>query len=313
MATNDWTPDQPLRAGATARDIQHRARKLSLFTSMAVAVVNVARELAAAECAERDARIAALEEELAANRNEMVRLNEVAQAAFAWYDGKGGMPLVDAIAEYRIYLCDSERLEQIIRERGPNVPLYAHPAVAPTPNDAVLRLAIDRAEAAERALAQATAQVTTTYAASTTVAPTSDAAVSPSSVPCGRCGSLPCVNADSDAGPVGYLSCDRCDSGTPIHPSAWLTAHRVTVAPTSEDTKRWLVFNVGCIECGVSSAPVACYATEKEASAIATLLNDKLSWREGGQNSFEVFDLSAPMASEYRAAMRSTPTETNND
>ena len=53
----------------------------------------------------------------------------------------------------------------------------------------------------------------------------------------------------------------------------------------------WLVFNVGCIECGVSSNVVAIYPTEHEANAVAEKLNEDYAWREGGQNSYEVFKL----------------------
>lgn len=69
---------------------------------------------------------------------------------------------------------------------------------------------------------------------------------------------------------------------------------------------KWLVFNVGCIECGVSSNVVGVYATEEEANKIAAICNEKLDWREHGQNSFEVFDLSAPQAPEYTAAINQT-------
>lgn len=53
----------------------------------------------------------------------------------------------------------------------------------------------------------------------------------------------------------------------------------------------WLVFNIGCIECGVSSNVVAVYPHKHEADAVAAKLNEKLYWREGGQNSYEVFKL----------------------
>ena len=66
---------------------------------------------------------------------------------------------------------------------------------------------------------------------------------------------------------------------------------------------KWLVFNIGCIECSVSSNVVGVYATTEEARRVADLLNGKLSWREGGQNYYEVFDLSAPQADEYRTAL----------
>jgi hypothetical protein len=65
----------------------------------------------------------------------------------------------------------------------------------------------------------------------------------------------------------------------------------------------WLVFNIGCIECGVSSNVVGVYATEAEAERVADICNKELSWRDGGQNSYEVFDLYAPQADEHLAAI----------
>jgi hypothetical protein len=66
---------------------------------------------------------------------------------------------------------------------------------------------------------------------------------------------------------------------------------------------RWLVFNIGCIECGVSSNVVGTYATKEEAEAVEDICSKDLDWREGGQNHFSVFDLSAPTCDEYRAAI----------
>ena len=62
----------------------------------------------------------------------------------------------------------------------------------------------------------------------------------------------------------------------------------------------WMVFNVGCIECGVSSNVVGFYTTEDEAKRVAKACEDELHWREGGQNSFEVFNLITPQAQEYK-------------
>jgi hypothetical protein len=62
----------------------------------------------------------------------------------------------------------------------------------------------------------------------------------------------------------------------------------------------WMVFNVGCIECGVSSAVVGFYRTQEEANQVAQACEDELHWREGGQNSFEVFNLVTPQAQEYK-------------
>ena len=49
--------------------------------------------------------------------------------------------------------------------------------------------------------------------------------------------------------------------------------------------------NIGCIECGVSSQIVGVYKEEVSAQKMADILNDKGDWREGGQNSYEVFEL----------------------
>lgn len=53
----------------------------------------------------------------------------------------------------------------------------------------------------------------------------------------------------------------------------------------------WLVMNIGCIECGVSSAIVGVFSDKEKANAIADECGEKYNWREGGQNSFEVFEL----------------------
>jgi hypothetical protein len=66
---------------------------------------------------------------------------------------------------------------------------------------------------------------------------------------------------------------------------------------------RYLVFNIGCIECSVSSDVVGTYADRDEAVRVAGVLNEKLEWRDGGQNSFEVFDLYAPQSPEYADAL----------
>lgn len=63
----------------------------------------------------------------------------------------------------------------------------------------------------------------------------------------------------------------------------------------------WLVFNVGCIECGVSSNVVGIFVHRGKADKIAKTLNEKHAWREGGQNSYEVFELNrvGDIAEEY--------------
>ncbi len=64
----------------------------------------------------------------------------------------------------------------------------------------------------------------------------------------------------------------------------------------------WLVMNIGCIECGVSSAIVGVFADKEKAESIAAECDKNFSWREGGQNSFEVFEIPDPekVADEYK-------------
>lgn len=63
----------------------------------------------------------------------------------------------------------------------------------------------------------------------------------------------------------------------------------------------WLVMNIGCIECGVSSAVVGLFSDKITADNVAEKCSQKYDWREGGQNSFEVFLMPDPekIASEY--------------
>jgi hypothetical protein len=56
----------------------------------------------------------------------------------------------------------------------------------------------------------------------------------------------------------------------------------------------YMVFNIGCIECGVSSKIVGLFADKVKADAVASFCDDAHGWREGGQNSYEVFELPAP-------------------
>ncbi|OPY74929.1 MAG: hypothetical protein A4E65_03706 [Syntrophorhabdus sp. PtaU1.Bin153] len=53
----------------------------------------------------------------------------------------------------------------------------------------------------------------------------------------------------------------------------------------------FLVVNIGCIDCGVSSDIVGVFETEAQANQIASDCWKKYRWREGGENAFEVFPL----------------------
>ena len=54
---------------------------------------------------------------------------------------------------------------------------------------------------------------------------------------------------------------------------------------------KYIVVNIGCIECGVSTNIVGVFDNKEKAESIAKQCDDKFSWREGGQNSFEVFEM----------------------
>lgn len=52
--------------------------------------------------------------------------------------------------------------------------------------------------------------------------------------------------------------------------------------------KRYIVVEVGCIECGVSTQIAGVYKTRKQAEAHAKILP---TWRDGGQSYPEVFEI----------------------
>jgi hypothetical protein len=93
------------------------------------------------------------------------------------------------------------------------------------------------------------------------------------------------------------------------------TAHQIAEAiramspePPHVAAARFVVVNIGCLECVVSSDIVGTYATEAEAARVAEVLGDKLEWRDGWQNAYEVFDLHKPTADEYLAALEGETT-----
>jgi len=83
---------------------------------------------------------------------------------------------------------------------------------------------------------------------------------------------------------------------TPTTPSGEQVGQHPLVLPL------WIVVNVGCIECGVSTNIVGVFTEEARAETIAEKLNQDNSWREAGQNSYEVFAMPEPneIAAEYR-------------
>jgi hypothetical protein len=54
---------------------------------------------------------------------------------------------------------------------------------------------------------------------------------------------------------------------------------------------RYLVFNIGCLECGVPSGVVGIYETSGEACVKAAKLDEVAEWRNGGQNRYEVYPI----------------------
>lgn len=72
----------------------------------------------------------------------------------------------------------------------------------------------------------------------------------------------------------------------------------------------YMVFNIGCIECGVSSKIVGLFSDLTKAQEVVAHCEDKHHWREGGQNGYEVFELPEPevVDAEYLAEPRKPPT-----
>jgi hypothetical protein len=53
----------------------------------------------------------------------------------------------------------------------------------------------------------------------------------------------------------------------------------------------YILVNIGCIECGVSTQIVGVFRDESNANKLRDILAKTHNWREGGQNSFEVFQM----------------------
>ena len=69
--------------------------------------------------------------------------------------------------------------------------------------------------------------------------------------------------------------------------------------------ERYLVVNIGCIECGVSSQIVGLFSSESRAKDVAEILSRNHHWREGGQNEYLVFGMPPldEVQPEYRSAI----------
>jgi hypothetical protein len=60
---------------------------------------------------------------------------------------------------------------------------------------------------------------------------------------------------------------------------------------TNETKKLYIVVNIGCIECGVSSNIVGIFDDKELADTIADKLCSTMGWRDNGQNDYEVFEM----------------------
>jgi hypothetical protein len=56
----------------------------------------------------------------------------------------------------------------------------------------------------------------------------------------------------------------------------------------------YLVMNIGCIECGVSSQIVGLFANKAVADSVAEQCDKLHDWRQHGQNRYEVLELPTP-------------------
>jgi hypothetical protein len=66
----------------------------------------------------------------------------------------------------------------------------------------------------------------------------------------------------------------------------------------------YLVMNIGCIECKVSSKIVGLFSDKVKAETVAEKCQKDYEWREGGQNAYEVHELPEPerVDAEYESA-----------
>lgn len=56
--------------------------------------------------------------------------------------------------------------------------------------------------------------------------------------------------------------------------------------------KRYIVIDIGCIECGISSKAIGSYKTQEEADKACENVTEQTgNWRDGGQSSPEVFEI----------------------
>mgnify|MGYP001222953985 CR=1 FL=1 len=55
--------------------------------------------------------------------------------------------------------------------------------------------------------------------------------------------------------------------------------------------KRFILVNIGCLECGVSSNIVGVFTNEERAKEELSRCAAEFHWREGGQNAFEIFPM----------------------
>ena len=54
---------------------------------------------------------------------------------------------------------------------------------------------------------------------------------------------------------------------------------------------KYILVNIGCIECGVSSNIVGVFDYLEIAENVKKECYEKYDWREGGQNSFQIFNM----------------------
>lgn len=57
------------------------------------------------------------------------------------------------------------------------------------------------------------------------------------------------------------------------------------------EKKLFILVNIGCIECGVSSNIVGVFDDLEKAEKVQDTVGSKYGWREGGQNDFEIFEM----------------------
>lgn len=92
-------------------------------------------------------------------------------------------------------------------------------------------------------------------------------------------------------GIYSYCSAEVASAAAALFHHHGDTLQRALALLAAVESGLYVVVNIGCIECGVSSDIVGLFSDQKLADEAAERLEESHSLRQGGQNAFEVYRL----------------------